>query len=192
MRIQVELDVRRPLKRTKKVLLHGEARVLCKYRYERLQSFCFICGIMGHTDKYCEAHFHFPADQIVRKWDDSIRVQPRNLQQQLAARWLGVQTNPAEDRQGYGSRRGRQLFPVAPRPIPANIQALAICGGASTMSANHPPAYSVNPPDEEEDLMEVGDDRKRRRAGKHRSEEERPTKSPTKPGSAPGEHQMTE
>ncbi|CAN0899447.1 hypothetical protein LINGRAHAP2_LOCUS20283 [Linum grandiflorum] len=62
MRIQVELDVRHPLKRTKKVRLHRDISALCKFRYERLQSFCFICGILGHTDKYCEAHFHFPAD----------------------------------------------------------------------------------------------------------------------------------
>ncbi|CAN0917590.1 hypothetical protein LINGRAHAP2_LOCUS30387 [Linum grandiflorum] len=36
MRIQVELDVRRPLKRTKKVRLHGDISILCKFRYERL------------------------------------------------------------------------------------------------------------------------------------------------------------
>ncbi|CAN0825978.1 hypothetical protein LINGRAHAP2_LOCUS555 [Linum grandiflorum] len=76
MRIQVELDVRRPLKRDKKVFLYGDKRVLCKFRYERLQNFCYIYGIMGHTDKYCEAHFHFPAEQIVRNWDDTIRVNP--------------------------------------------------------------------------------------------------------------------
>ncbi|CAN0900615.1 hypothetical protein LINGRAHAP2_LOCUS20936 [Linum grandiflorum] len=78
MRIQVELDVRRPLKRGKIVGLHGDVKAQCKFRYERLQSFCYICGIMGHIDKYCETHFHFPADQIIRKWDDSIRVRPRN------------------------------------------------------------------------------------------------------------------
>ncbi|CAN0829496.1 hypothetical protein LINGRAHAP2_LOCUS1142 [Linum grandiflorum] len=85
MCILVELDLCRPLKRDKKVRLHGEERALCKFRYERLQIFCYICGIMGHLDKYCEAHFHFPAEQIVRKWDDSIRVKPRDDKQQLAA-----------------------------------------------------------------------------------------------------------
>ncbi|CAN0839817.1 hypothetical protein LINGRAHAP2_LOCUS2675 [Linum grandiflorum] len=162
MRIQVELDVWRPLKRTKKVRLHGEVSAVCKFRYERLQSFCFICGIMGHTDKYCEAHFHFPADQIMRKWDDYIRVQPRNLKQQLAAKWLGDAEIPTDDRQGNGSRRRCQLFPTLPRLIPANIQALAICGGASVLSASRPPAYNIDPTDDDAYLMEVGNDRKRR------------------------------
>ncbi|CAN0861606.1 hypothetical protein LINGRAHAP2_LOCUS8269 [Linum grandiflorum] len=67
MRIQVELDVRRPLKRGKTVRLHGYEKAKCTFWYERLQSFCYICGIMGHIEKYCETHFHLPADQIVRK-----------------------------------------------------------------------------------------------------------------------------
>ncbi|CAN0825104.1 hypothetical protein LINGRAHAP2_LOCUS305 [Linum grandiflorum] len=192
MRIQVELDVRRPLKRTKKVRLHGNISALCKFCYERLHSFCFICGIMGHIDKYCEANFHFPVDQIVRKWDDSIRVQPRNLKQQLAAKWLGDAGIPADNRQGNGSRRGRQLFPTLPRPIPTNIQALAICGGASALSASQPPAYSLDSAEDNADLMEVGDDRKRRQARIQHRPEERPAKSPTKPGTMTGIHQMTE
>ncbi|CAN0863342.1 hypothetical protein LINGRAHAP2_LOCUS8674 [Linum grandiflorum] len=160
MRIQVELDVRRPLKRTKKVRLHSDISALCKFRYERLQSFCFICSIMGHTDKYFEAHFHFPADQIVCKWGDSIWVQPRNLKQPLAVKWLGDAEIPADDRQGTGSRRGRQIFPTLPRPIPANIQALTICGGASALFAGRPPAYNIDSAEDDADLMEVGDDRK--------------------------------
>ncbi|CAN0883997.1 hypothetical protein LINGRAHAP2_LOCUS14710 [Linum grandiflorum] len=52
MRIQVELDVRNPLKRGKIVRLHGDVSILCKFRYERLQTFCYICGIMGHSKKY--------------------------------------------------------------------------------------------------------------------------------------------
>ncbi|CAN0928224.1 hypothetical protein LINGRAHAP2_LOCUS36349 [Linum grandiflorum] len=160
MRIRVELDVRRPLKCTKKVRLHGEVSAVCTFCYERLQSFCFICGIMGHIDKYCEAHFHFPADQIVRKWDDSIWVQPRNLKQQLTAKWLGDAEIPTDDRQGNGSRRGRQLFLTISRLIPANIQALAICGGASSVSASRTPAYSIDLTQDDADLMEVGDDMK--------------------------------
>ncbi|CAN0858396.1 hypothetical protein LINGRAHAP2_LOCUS7227 [Linum grandiflorum] len=188
MRIQVELDVRRPLKRNVKVRLHGEERALCKFRYERLQNFCYICGIMGHTDKYCEAHFHFPAEQIVRKWDDSIRVKPRDTQQLLAARSLGDSTVAADSQW-----RGRQLFHAVPRVTPPpQHSALTICQGASTMSTNHPPAYNATLPEEEADLMEVGEARKRRRARQHHPEEERTSKSPTKSGDVSGEHHMTE
>ena len=26
------------------------------YKYERLPTFCFLCGIMGHDDKHCQAY----------------------------------------------------------------------------------------------------------------------------------------
>ncbi|CAN0913299.1 hypothetical protein LINGRAHAP2_LOCUS27837 [Linum grandiflorum] len=146
MRIQVELDVRKPLKRGKRVRLHGDVSVLCKFRYERLQTFCYICGIMGHSEKYYETHFHIPTDQIVRKWEDSIRVQPRDPTKQHVVRWLGDQTLMGSDRPGFAERRNRPLFQPAPRPLLASLQALTICGAASTMTADHPLAYITRPP----------------------------------------------
>ena len=28
------------------------------YKYERLPTFCFLCGIMGHDDKHCQAYLN--------------------------------------------------------------------------------------------------------------------------------------
>ncbi|CAH9113883.1 unnamed protein product [Cuscuta epithymum] len=50
--IRVCLDVRRPLKKgttlTKNVVQHW-----VDFKYEKLLSFCFLCGIIGHSDKFC-------------------------------------------------------------------------------------------------------------------------------------------
>lgn len=53
MRIRVSLDVQQPLKRFKKVKKQGGEWVVVQFKYERLGSFCFICGILGHSDREC-------------------------------------------------------------------------------------------------------------------------------------------
>lgn len=50
MRIKIKLDVRKPLKRKKKIKRKdgSETQSFCKY--ERLGDFCFVCGLVSHTD----------------------------------------------------------------------------------------------------------------------------------------------
>ncbi|CAN0924595.1 hypothetical protein LINGRAHAP2_LOCUS34280 [Linum grandiflorum] len=164
MRIQVELDVRRPLRMTKKVRLHGDISTVCSFKYERLQTFCYICGIMGHAKKYCETHYHLPANKITRQWNDSIRAEGRNARQKQAARWLKNPNPPGGARSRGSARRSLIGSTSIARPIPANIQALEICSGASIQSQYLPLAYHSPNMEEEEDLMiETLDDRKRRR-----------------------------
>ncbi|CAN0904182.1 hypothetical protein LINGRAHAP2_LOCUS22944 [Linum grandiflorum] len=85
MRVRIKLDVRKPLMRETKVRLHDDVQLMCPLRYERLQTFCYICGIMGDMDKFYEVNFCLPAHQITRRWDDSIRAEFRDEQQKLAA-----------------------------------------------------------------------------------------------------------
>lgn len=53
MRVQIRIDVRKPLKRKKKIIKKDgqEFTVICKY--ERLGEFCFTCGMVNHTDRFC-------------------------------------------------------------------------------------------------------------------------------------------
>ncbi|CAN0839367.1 hypothetical protein LINGRAHAP2_LOCUS2555 [Linum grandiflorum] len=166
MRIQVELDVRRPLRRTKKVRLQGDISTVCNFKYERLQTFCYICGIMGHAEKYCKTHYHLPADKITRQWDDSIRAEGRDARQKQAARWLKNQNPPGGARARGSARPSLIGSTTIARPIPANIQALEICSGASIQSQYLPVAYHSSNIEEEKDLMiETFDDRKCHRDG---------------------------
>ncbi|CAH9087108.1 unnamed protein product [Cuscuta europaea] len=53
MRIRVNIDLNRPLKR-KLFLQSDEGENFCaKFRYEKLPSFCFACGIIGHAERFC-------------------------------------------------------------------------------------------------------------------------------------------
>lgn len=53
MRLRIRLDVRKPLKRKKKIVKRDgtEFNVTCKY--EMLGEFCFLCGLVTHTYRFC-------------------------------------------------------------------------------------------------------------------------------------------
>ena len=54
LRVRVRLDIRRPLMRG--VTVHDEEENRdrwCPLVYEYLTDFCYICGLIGHTDRSC-------------------------------------------------------------------------------------------------------------------------------------------
>lgn len=59
MHIRVRLDVRNPLVRCKKLDLgskgcsYARFRSYARFQYERLPIFCFLCGQLGHSKRFC-------------------------------------------------------------------------------------------------------------------------------------------
>ncbi|KAJ9130006.1 hypothetical protein P3X46_035060 [Hevea brasiliensis] len=51
-RIRVNIDARLPFKRHMKLTNKDGGSNWINFQYERLLSFCFFCGIIGHTDKF--------------------------------------------------------------------------------------------------------------------------------------------
>jgi hypothetical protein len=75
MRIHVLVDVRLPLKRTKKIKKpEGESRIV-QFRYERLGTFCYICGLMGHSDSRCPKLFEMGDSDVKREWSLELRAE---------------------------------------------------------------------------------------------------------------------
>lgn len=66
MRIRTLVDIRQPLKKGKKVNTPGSDWIVYSFKYEKLPSFCFICGLIGHIDRHCDMFFQLPKDEIVR------------------------------------------------------------------------------------------------------------------------------
>ena len=55
MHIRVDLLVDKLLRRGGNVVgMEGE-KFWVHFKYERLSTFCFLCGKMGHDDKHCQA-----------------------------------------------------------------------------------------------------------------------------------------
>ncbi|CAH9067425.1 unnamed protein product [Cuscuta europaea] len=57
MRIRVSINLNMPLKR-KMFLQTDKGESFCvKFRHEKLPSFCFACGVIGHAERFCP---HYP------------------------------------------------------------------------------------------------------------------------------------
>ncbi|KAL0015264.1 hypothetical protein SO802_002333 [Lithocarpus litseifolius] len=54
LRIRVEVPLDKPLRRGSKIKVPDGEVIWVAFKYERLISFCFRCGIIGHEAKTCE------------------------------------------------------------------------------------------------------------------------------------------
>jgi 14-3-3 protein epsilon len=88
MRIRVRIDVRQPLKKNTKVKNKEGEWCLVNFKYERLGVFCFVCGIMGHTENKCEVRFAMENDDGRREWSGEIRAETRGQGSRPISRWL--------------------------------------------------------------------------------------------------------
>ncbi|XP_037496906.1 uncharacterized protein LOC119371218 isoform X2 [Jatropha curcas] len=77
LRIKVKLDIRKPLKRKKKLIaLSGEVYYV-RFQYEKVFTICFLCGRIGHTESFCDLRLSKPREELILAWDDSLRAPVR-------------------------------------------------------------------------------------------------------------------
>ena len=72
MRIRVDLQLDKPLRRRGKVAGDDGDKFWVSFKYERLPTFCYFCGRMGHDDKHCPE----PAEHLnsPRQYGDWLRA----------------------------------------------------------------------------------------------------------------------
>ena len=68
MRVKVQIDVSKPLKCWKKILLSNGSSSQVLFKYERLGLFCFLYAKLGYTERFCDFHFSMPIDSMARGW----------------------------------------------------------------------------------------------------------------------------
>ena len=56
LRVRMELQIDKPLRRGGYIKNDEGERIWVDFRYERLPTFCFRCGILGHDEKHCQAN----------------------------------------------------------------------------------------------------------------------------------------
>ena len=58
------------------------------FKYEVIPTFCFICGMIGHGEKYCDRIFEMPLENIVKPYGAWLRADPRRSTHTMGAKWL--------------------------------------------------------------------------------------------------------
>jgi hypothetical protein len=48
-----------------------------KFKYEKLGTFCFVCGVMGHAENKCPVQFAMEEDNGIREWSSELRADSR-------------------------------------------------------------------------------------------------------------------
>ena len=88
MRIRVAIDVRKPLKKKMRIKkLGGEWAWIC-FKYEKMPTFCFFCGIIGHNERFCEKLFDCKEKPVEMPYGAWLRAPNRRGVNQVGERWL--------------------------------------------------------------------------------------------------------
>lgn len=87
MRVRIKIDVRKPLKRKKKIIKKDGSEIVVECKYERLGEFCFSCGLVSHTDRFCRLN-NSGDDGKVKDWGRWLRAPPRRVAGQTQSKWL--------------------------------------------------------------------------------------------------------
>lgn len=103
MRIKIRLDVRKPLKRKKKIKRRNGSEFVVSCKYERLGDFCFACGLVTHTERFCRKSLDTRSEGGVQEWGSWLRAQTRRGAGQGGSKWLRE-----EDDVGWTERIGRE------------------------------------------------------------------------------------
>ncbi|CAN1849507.1 hypothetical protein LINPERHAP1_LOCUS39393 [Linum perenne] len=129
MRFRVKVDVRKALKREKKIKRPGGNNFTCFFKYEKLPTFCYICGLIGHVERNCEVHFHKEEHEIERLWDERLRVLQLNKRPKTVSRFLVEEVNSEGGRtsaDGQIRGAGKRLFGEASSTMAPSIRQLKL------------------------------------------------------------------
>ncbi|CAN0916159.1 Uncharacterized protein At4g02000 [Linum grandiflorum] len=109
IRLRARLDVRRPLKKEKKIRRPGGEWVIISLKYEKLPTFCFTCGRMGHVDRGCALRFQAGNQFIPQRWTSELRAMLRRKKSLMKSKYLVEDTRSLDTVMGQTSYQGKGI-----------------------------------------------------------------------------------
>lgn len=86
--IRVSINIGKPLKQRMRIKREGWNWIWIDFRYERLENFCFVCGIQGHVERECSVVYANPDKQMEKYYGVWLKAPNRNVRNNVGARWL--------------------------------------------------------------------------------------------------------
>lgn len=121
MRVPVTVDISKPLKRRMKMRRAGNEWFWIVFKYENVPTFCFICGILGHSEKYCSRLFDTPEEEITKPYGAWMRAPFRRQTKQIGAQWLRDGSGSSNRNTGLN---GMQNGGTGPQSSPQNQESV--------------------------------------------------------------------
>lgn len=88
VRIRVSINISKPLKRKLKIKREGNDWSWLNFKYEKLGTFCFVCGIIGHAERDCNVVYAHPEKIVEKAYGTWLRAPNKNMRNNTGARWL--------------------------------------------------------------------------------------------------------
>ncbi|KAF4402784.1 hypothetical protein G4B88_010236 [Cannabis sativa] len=119
LRVRVRIDVRKPIKRRRKIITEHSSWYWVNFKYEKLPTFCFICGIIGHAERFCPRLFEKPLHLHDKPYGLELRAPNQRRQSSFWAQWLRSGAVVRED-----GRRPSHDSSASPgsNPRPTNVE----------------------------------------------------------------------
>lgn len=100
-RVRVALDVSKPLKKQMKLKRENGTWALIDFRYERLPTFCFLCGVIGHGERVCPKIIQGVDRKAEKPFGVWLRAGGRRATPLSGQRWVAPESDA--DRQNWTS-----------------------------------------------------------------------------------------
>lgn len=179
MRIRIKIDVRKLPKRKKKICRRSGSDCIVQCKYERLGDFCFICGLVTHTERFCSKRPGSVQGDSIREWGSWLRAPLRRTTGQERSRWLrderdgdwGENHGSSNKKQQYSGvvAREKEIIDISRSDVRAGNNKMAVLvGSQSIQNESHHLGEnyifkSASGPTAEELIGLNMDERKRRR-----------------------------
>lgn len=88
MCVKIRFDVRKPLKRKKKITKRNLTEFVVACKYERLEEFCFRFGLVSHIERFYRRTINEKREEVMQDWGNWLRAPPKRQANQSKSKWL--------------------------------------------------------------------------------------------------------
>ncbi|KAL8557303.1 hypothetical protein ACS0TY_004656 [Phlomoides rotata] len=74
---------------------------MVKFQYQKLTYFCYICGIIGHTEKFCNVLYNSSKGDVAHEWGPELKAVDHRDGSRTTSMWLCTLES---DREGWNVR----------------------------------------------------------------------------------------
>nr|GMD42551.1 uncharacterized protein LOC109174453 [Ipomoea batatas] len=92
-RVRVAIDIDKPLKKHMKLKKDNGSWAFIDFRYERLPTFCFRCGLIGHGDHFCPKIAQGYDPKAEKPYGAWMRLGTRRTMPTSGQRWVALESN---------------------------------------------------------------------------------------------------